>query len=109
MYVALLFLNYACNTSTFDNVGIFADIVKAYYNSSQKRRWTESWRFAPLMLRASFRLVYTAFVAKLASVGLVPICLGIDTGMNTGLSLSPQSRPQGPALYFKNKAMLWKH
>ena len=42
MYVALLFLNYACNTSTFDNVGIFADIVKAYYNSSQKRRWTES-------------------------------------------------------------------
>ena len=109
VHAALIFLNYACNRTTFDNVGIFADIVKAYYNSSQKRRWTESWRFAPLMLRASFRLVYTAFVAKLASVGLVPICLGIDTGMNTGLSLSPQSRPQGPALYFKNKAMLWKH
>ena len=102
VHAVLLFLNYACNTSTFDNVGLelFADLVKAYYNSSQKRRWTESWRFAPLMLRASFRLVYTAFVAKLASVGLVPICLGIDTGMNTGLSLSPQSRLQGPAFYY---------
>ena len=55
------------------------------------------------MLRASFRLVYTAFVAKLASVGLVPICLGIDTGMNTGLSLSPQSRSQGPVVLLHTK------
>ena len=44
VHAVLLFLNYACNTSTFDNVGLglFADLVKAYYNSSQKRRWTES-------------------------------------------------------------------